>query len=167
MTALLKPTGSPAERFVSRDPQDFPIPSSTDEDWRFTPLARIREFFEPFEPDGVVDGDERVPAGAHVEVVDPSTLDAFGTALTPADRVSALAMTQARKSLHVTVDANAELDGPIVLTRTGVGGHSYVHHVVEIGPNARATLVIDHSETVTRYEPELTLLGLRLIYERN
>ncbi|MDT4904256.1 MAG: hypothetical protein QOH52_2272, partial [Pseudonocardiales bacterium] len=28
-------------------------------------------------------------------------------------------------------------------------------------------LVIDHAETVTRYEPELTLLGLRLIYERN
>ena len=26
---------------------------------------------------------------------------------------------------------------------------------------------IDHSETVTRYEPDLTLIGLRLIYERN
>jgi type III pantothenate kinase len=30
-----------------------------------------------------------------------------------------------------------------------------------------ATLVLDHSETVTRYEPELTLIGLRLIFERN
>jgi type III pantothenate kinase len=36
-----------------------------------------------------------------------------------------------------------------------------------IATGGLATLVIDHSETVTRYEPELTLLGLRLIYERN
>ncbi|HET8583671.1 MAG TPA: type III pantothenate kinase [Jatrophihabitans sp.] len=36
-----------------------------------------------------------------------------------------------------------------------------------IATGGLATLVIDHSETVTRYEPELTLIGLRLIYERN
>jgi Fe-S cluster assembly protein SufD len=137
-------TGSPSERFTSRDPDDFPIPNSSQEDWRFTPLSRIRAFFEPFEPDGVIDGDESVPEGAHVDVVDPSTLDAFGTALTPADRVSALAMAHARRSLHVRVDANAELTAPIVLYRKGISGRSYSHHVVEIGANARATLVIDH-----------------------
>jgi type III pantothenate kinase len=38
-------------------------------------------------------------------------------------------------------------------------------HVIATGGLAR--LVIDHCETVTRYEPELTLIGLRLIYERN
>ncbi|MEO8887835.1 MAG: type III pantothenate kinase [Jatrophihabitantaceae bacterium] len=38
-------------------------------------------------------------------------------------------------------------------------------HVIATGGLAR--LVIDHCETVTRYEPDLTLLGLRLIYERN
>ena len=38
-------------------------------------------------------------------------------------------------------------------------------HVIATG--GLATLVIDHSETVTRYEPELTLIGLRLIYDRN
>ncbi|WP_375490443.1 Fe-S cluster assembly protein SufD [uncultured Jatrophihabitans sp.] len=137
-------TGSPAERFTSRNPDDFPIPSTAQEDWRFTPLRKISEFFEPFEPDGIIDGDESVPAGAHVDVVDPSTLDAFGTALTPADRVSALAMANARRGLHVRVDANAELDAPIVLTRKGISGRAYTHHVVEVGANARATLVIDH-----------------------
>ncbi|HEV7204684.1 MAG TPA: Fe-S cluster assembly protein SufD [Jatrophihabitans sp.] len=144
MTALLKSTGSPAERFTSRNPDEFPVPSSAQEDWRFTPLARLREFFEPFEPDGVIEGDESVPAGAHVEVVDPRTLDAFGTALKPADRVSALAMAHASKGLHVTVDAGVELDAPIVLTRTGISGRSYTHHVVEVGANAKATMVIDH-----------------------
>jgi type III pantothenate kinase len=36
-----------------------------------------------------------------------------------------------------------------------------------IATGGLATLVIDHSATVTRYEPDLTLLGLRLIYDRN
>jgi Fe-S cluster assembly protein SufD len=138
------PSGSPAERFTSRNPDDFPIPNTSQEDWRFTPLARLREFFEPFEPDGVIEGSETVPAGAHVDVVDPSTVAAFGQALIPADRVSALAMAHARRGLHVRVDAGAELTEPIVLLRKGISGRSYTHHVVEVGANARATLVIDH-----------------------
>ncbi|MFN2517711.1 MAG: type III pantothenate kinase [Jatrophihabitantaceae bacterium] len=36
-----------------------------------------------------------------------------------------------------------------------------------IATGGLATLVIEHCETVTRYEPDLTLLGLRLIYDRN
>jgi len=36
-----------------------------------------------------------------------------------------------------------------------------------IATGGLAALVIDHSETVTRYEPDLTLIGLRLIYDRN
>jgi Fe-S cluster assembly protein SufD len=144
VTALLKPTGTPAERFTSRDPDDFPLPSRSQEDWRFSPLPRIRAFFEPFEPDGVTEGNESVPAGAHVEVVELSSLAAFGTALTPADRVSALAMANARRGLHVRVDAEAVLAEPIVLRRVGVRGRSYSHHVVEVGRHAKATIVIDH-----------------------
>ncbi|HEU5008381.1 MAG TPA: type III pantothenate kinase [Jatrophihabitantaceae bacterium] len=36
-----------------------------------------------------------------------------------------------------------------------------------IATGGLATLLIEHCETVTRHEPDLTLLGLRLIYERN
>ena len=137
-------TGSPAERFTSRDPEAFETPSGRDEDWRFSPLAKLRPFFEAFEPDGVIEGDHTVPAGASVEVVVPRDVPAFGSVLTPADRVSALAMAHAEKGLHVRVDANAELDGPIVVDRTGVSGRSFAHHVVEAGANSRATLVLDH-----------------------
>ncbi|HET6876725.1 MAG TPA: Fe-S cluster assembly protein SufD [Jatrophihabitans sp.] len=142
--ALGRPTGSPAERFASRNPDDFPIPSTSQEDWRFTPLRRISRFFEPIEADGSIEGDESVPPGAHVEVVEPSSLKAFGTVLTPADRVSALAMQHATRGLHITVDAGAELESPIVLTRKGLGGRTYSHHVVEVGANAKATIVFDH-----------------------
>ncbi len=39
--------------------------------------------------------------------------------------------------------------------------------IVVIATGGLASLVIAHCETVDRHEPDLTLLGLRLIYERN
>jgi Fe-S cluster assembly protein SufD len=111
-------------------------------------LAKIRRFFEPFVPDGVIEGTNHVPPGAQVDVVTPSSLRSFGAALVPADRVSALAMQRASHGLHVQVDAGADVVPPIVLERIGAGGSAYVHHVVDIGPNARATVVFDHRGTI-------------------
>jgi Fe-S cluster assembly protein SufD len=144
MTALLNPTGSPAERFTSRDPGDFPVPSTSHEDWRFSPLPKIREFFEPFEPDAETDAENTFPEGVQVETVVPSELATFGAALTPADRVSALAMARAVKGLHIRVDPGAELAEPIRLRRTGVRGQGYTHHVVDVGRHAVATVIIEH-----------------------
>jgi type III pantothenate kinase len=39
--------------------------------------------------------------------------------------------------------------------------------VTVIATGGLAPLVVQHSETVDRHEPDLTLIGLRLIYERN
>jgi type III pantothenate kinase len=36
-----------------------------------------------------------------------------------------------------------------------------------IATGGLAPLVVEHADTVTRHEPDLTLIGLRLIYERN
>ena len=36
------PTGSPAERFTSTDPDAFGVPTGREETWRFTPMKRIR-----------------------------------------------------------------------------------------------------------------------------
>jgi len=144
MTAVLKPTGSPAERFASRDPEAFEAPSRRDEDWRFSPLPLLREFFDAFEPDLVVEGSVSAPQGARVEAVDPQTVPSFGSVLTPADRASAVAMANAHAGTHTTIDANAELDAPVLIERVGRSGRGYSHHIVEVGANARATVVFDH-----------------------
>jgi type III pantothenate kinase len=39
--------------------------------------------------------------------------------------------------------------------------------VAVIATGGLAPLMIANSETLTRYEPDLTLLGLRLIHDRN
>jgi type III pantothenate kinase len=36
-----------------------------------------------------------------------------------------------------------------------------------IATGGLASLIAPHSETVTRYEPDLTLFGLRLLHQRN
>src|SRR4051812_50181201 len=97
MTATLAhshgtPSGSPAERFTSRNPDDFPIPTTSQEDWRFSPLTKLREFFQPFESGGVIESDQSVPAGGHVEGVDPPTPPPFRRAPPPGDRGSAPAL---------------------------------------------------------------------------
>jgi type III pantothenate kinase len=38
---------------------------------------------------------------------------------------------------------------------------------VVVATGGLAQLVIDECETVTEYEPDLTLIGLRLVYDRN
>jgi type III pantothenate kinase len=59
-----------------------------------------------------------------------------------------------------------QVDG--LVRRLSVALHPEDPAAVEvIATGGLATLVIEHCETVTRHEPDLTLLGLRLIYDRN
>jgi type III pantothenate kinase len=38
---------------------------------------------------------------------------------------------------------------------------------VVIATGGLAPLILDESETITEHEPDLTLIGLRLVFERN
>src|SRR5438094_441464 len=103
MTATLRPsTGSPAERFTSRNPDDFAVPRGREEQWRFTPLRRIREFFEPFEPAGTETVTVDAPEGVRADIVGRDH-PLFGTAAQPADRVAALALAGAADVLLVEI----------------------------------------------------------------
>jgi Fe-S cluster assembly protein SufD len=159
MTALLKPTGSPPERFTSRNPDDFAVPSTRDEDWRFTPLARVRGFFDPFEPDAVIEGEHNIPRGVTIDHVDPQTVPTFGSVLTPADRVAAIAMSRARSGLHVRIAPGAEPGEPVLIRRTGVSGRGYAHHVIEVGANAHATIVLDEGGELSVAENVEVIVG--------
>ena len=144
MSTLLKPTGTPAERFTSRNPDDFPIPSTAQEDWRFTPLARIREFFEPFEPDRAAAPKVEAPDSVTVA---PARMDdpAVGRVLQPADRVSALAFSGSQGALVVTIPAGEQVDAPITIHAQGDGSRRYAHVVVDAGHNSSATVVLHHT----------------------
>lgn len=152
MTATLehshgrRATGSPAERFTSRDPEAFEVPRGREEEWRFTPVRRIREFLEPLDRDGTlgtVSAEVTAPSSVSVLRGRPQEFAAFGRALQPADRVSALAMAHAATGLSVQIPSEAELSEPIIIVRSGEGGRSYDHSVIEVGRFAKATVVLD------------------------
>ena len=144
----LGPTGSPAERFTSRDPAAFEVPRGREEQWRFTPVRQLRELFEPFEPTTRVAHSVTAPDPATVEVV-PFEHAAVGQVLQPGDRVSALAFAQATGALLLRVPPGADIAEPVVVTLRGEPGLSYGHLVVEIGANATATVVIEHLGATT------------------
>ena len=148
MTALLNPTGTPAERFTSRDPEAFELPRGREEAWRFTPLRDVRPLFEAAEETGRITPDVTAPEPASWRVAgmdDP----AVGRALQPGDRVSALAWSNARHALVVEIPAGAVLSEPVVVSLHGSPGFSYGHLVIDAGANSQATVVVEHTGSIT------------------
>jgi Fe-S cluster assembly protein SufD len=131
--------GRHLDRTFSRDPKDFPDPTSRQELWRFAALPRLRHLFTGPDADGPLAFSW--PNGAPVEVVAMSDAR-VGAVHTPFDRLSAVAMTKAAEALVITVAG--ELTEPVVVSAKGSGGIAYGHVVVDVAPHAIGTVVLDH-----------------------
>jgi Fe-S cluster assembly protein SufD len=150
MTTLLTPTasGSPAERFTSRDPEDFGVPTGREEEWRFSPLRKLRPLFQPFTSENTFGFETELPDGVTVTMVKRDH-PLVGKAMTPADRVSALAAANTSRVVLVSIAAGIEPAEPITLRSIGRPGLNYGHFVLDVQPHARATVVMDHVGEVT------------------
>ncbi|MFE9683793.1 Fe-S cluster assembly protein SufD [Streptomyces sp. NPDC002701] len=130
----------------SFDVADFPVPHGREEEWRFTPLERLRGLHDGTAVatgDGVkVDID--APEGVTVETVGRDD-ERLGRAGTPVDRVAAQAYSAFEKAGVVTVPKETVLTEPIRIAVHGQGGVAYGHQVVELGAFAEAVVVIDHT----------------------
>lgn len=136
----------------SHDPADFPVPTGREEEWRFTPLERLREAHRA-EAGRLSDGQFTVSVAApdDVTVETVKAGDArLGRVLVPGDRVAALAYAGVGEATIVTVDAEATLAEPVTIVARGEG-RAYGHLLVDVGPRARARVVVDNvgSGTVT------------------
>ncbi|HEX5565439.1 MAG TPA: Fe-S cluster assembly protein SufD [Streptomyces sp.] len=128
----------------SFDVADFPVPHGREEEWRFTPLERLKGLHDgTAEADGGVKVEVSAPEGVTVETVgrDDARL---GRAGKPVDRVAAQAYSSFEKASVITVPKEAVLPEPIRVTVHGQGGVSYGHTVFELGAFAEAVVVIDH-----------------------
>ncbi|MFI7411528.1 Fe-S cluster assembly protein SufD [Streptomyces sp. NPDC049627] len=130
----------------SYDVQDFPVPHGREEEWRFTPLERLRGLHDGTAVatgDGVK-VDVQVPEGVTVETVGRDDAR-IGKAGTPVDRIAAQAYSAFEKAGVVTVPKETVLTEPIRIAVHGEGGVAYGHQVVELGAFAEAVVVIDHT----------------------
>jgi Fe-S cluster assembly protein SufD len=148
-------SGTLPERFTSTDPDAFGLPSGREEEWRFTPVRKLRELFTPFEPTTRISGDVKAPDGVAwtVEPLSPAGV------LAPADRVSALALQRAPQSFVLRVPAGARLDEPVLISGVATPGLAYEHMVIEVGDRAAATIVVDHGGSATIAENVEVVVG--------
>jgi Fe-S cluster assembly protein SufD len=148
-------TGTPPERFTATDPAAFPTPTGREEEWRFTPVRRLRELFAPLEPTTRITGDVHAPDGVAwaIEARTPAGV------LAPVDRVSALALQGAPQSFVLRVPPRAQLDEPVRITGTVTPGTAYEHMVIEVGEAATATVVVDYSGAATIAENVEIVVG--------
>ncbi|MCE7082712.1 Fe-S cluster assembly protein SufD [Streptomyces sp. ST2-7A] len=134
----------------SFDVADFPVPRGREEEWRFTPLERLRGLHdEPTDPAGSVKFDITAPDGVTVERVgrDDARL---GRAGKPVDRVAARAYSSFESATVVTVAKERVLTEPIRISLHGEGGVTFGHTVFELEPFAEAIIVLDHTGDTVR-----------------
>ncbi|MBT2397794.1 Fe-S cluster assembly protein SufD [Streptomyces sp. ISL-100] len=129
----------------SFDVTDFPVPHGREEEWRFTPLERLRGLHDgTAQSGGVLTVEVTAPEGVTVETVDRADAR-LGKAGTPVDRVAAQAYSSFEKASVVSVPKEAVLTEPIRIAVHGEGGTAYGHQVIELGAFAEAVVVIDHT----------------------
>jgi Fe-S cluster assembly protein SufD len=143
------PGDSRGERFASFDVADFVVPTGREEDWRFTPLDRLRHLHEDTDAgDGKVLVD--VDAAPEVTVETVGRDDArLGRAGIPADRVAARAYSVFDRATVITVPAETEASRPTVVSLRGEGGTAFGHLLVELKAFAKAVVVLDHAGSAT------------------
>lgn len=141
---------SVTKRIHSRDPEAFGVPTGREEEWRFTPLDRLSALTRPLPPagEGKLVLDVQAPPEVTVRTV-ASTDPLVGSVLTPADRVSALALAGVGEAVVVSVPPQATVTTPTFLTVRGEGGSHYGHLVVDVGAGAEAVVVVDHGGAAT------------------
>ncbi|PKZ59718.1 MULTISPECIES: Fe-S cluster assembly protein SufD [Gardnerella] len=150
--------------------EDFAIPTRKQEDWRYTPVERISEFFERFKPSnsihvtlegvgGAALDDSYVGSDGSVSLQVKPQNEAPHTEMKPSDRAAAVAWnaTKQARVLHVS----GEIKKPIVLKIQGnnVNALDALHLVIEADPRSDADIIIEHTGCAKLAEGVEIILG--------
>jgi Fe-S cluster assembly protein SufD len=146
-TEAIAPPSTKSQVLRSFDVTDFPALNGLEEEWRFTPLKRLRDLVTAssltWAAPSVEYGD--LPAGVTV-----SAADTAEAVLTPFDRVSALAFGSAAGVTLIEVAAEAEPAEAAVIRLVGKGGDAAAARTyVNVGAFAKATIVLQQLGSVT------------------
>jgi Fe-S cluster assembly protein SufD len=163
-TLTLAPPKTKSQALRSYDVADFPVLNGREEEWRFTPLKRLRGL-------ATADGSVTVgvppkheygqlPSGVSVSTLERSD-PRVGSVLTPFDRISALAIGHADRATLISVARQAIVQAPakVKLVGGGADGLTFGHTFVEVGDLAEVTLVLEHTGSTTLADNVEVLVG--------
>ncbi|MBV1852321.1 Fe-S cluster assembly protein SufD [Catellatospora tritici] len=151
-TEAIAPPKTKSQALRSYHSADFPALTGREEEWRFTPLKRLRGLAAGTVAPGVAPKHEygALPEGVTVST---AALDGVkvGGVLTPFDRISAWAYENAGQALVVEVAKETVLAEPFTLRLNGAGadGAAAGHTYLSVGAFAEATVVLEQTGSVT------------------
>ncbi|MBB5869227.1 Fe-S cluster assembly protein SufD [Allocatelliglobosispora scoriae] len=149
-SAPVIPPKTKSQLLRSFDVSDFPALTGREEEWRFTPLKRLRGLVTATgATGGTVKHDfPSLPAGFSVSTVDGSAVTPL---LVPFDRISALAFGAAPQVTLIEVAREAVPAEAAVVRVSGdsADGLSFARTYVRVGAMASATLIVEHTGSAT------------------
>jgi Fe-S cluster assembly protein SufD len=136
---------------------DFTMPTGREEDWRFTPLDRLRGLLDGTPSNAQLKWSTELPPG--VELISVAAGDPLlHDVPKPVDRIGALALENSQGAVVVRVPAEAELDEPVVIRLSGDGDEQVWGHVVlDVGAYAKVSIVLEHTGSA-RYAAGVSVL---------
>ncbi len=145
ITTVLEPSEvSRADRFTSFELADFSIPKGREEEWRFTPMRRVKPLFDVESYTGTADITVRAPDSVQVKNVKREE-QSEGIALAPDDYPSAIAWDKFTSTTWVTIPKEVEEDEPVYIDIVTAGDPSVARVVVEAEEHAKGKVIISHS----------------------
>jgi len=128
------------------DTATFAAPTGREENWRFSPMRRLRPLLAGTPSEAHLDWESRLPDGVELVTVDADdpALDAVPA---PVDYISELARRNSGGAVVIRIPKAAEPSDPVIIRLSGADAQSLVwgHVVVEMGEHARARVILDHS----------------------
>jgi Fe-S cluster assembly protein SufD len=141
------PDSSRAGRLTSYKLADFKPLTGMEEDWRFTPLKRLRGLHTEVLTGAAPAVSVTAPDSVRVESVGRDDRR-IGSAAIPEDRVSANAWENFTEATVITVPSEVEVDGEVSVLLTGQGTEASAQHVVIVAEKfSKSVVVLDHQGT--------------------
>ena len=138
----------------SANPDDFAVPTGREEEWRFTPLNRLRGLHKDAPFTGAVNVTVEAAPEVTVDKLDLSERGRLAPSVLPflaMDRVSARAYAAAVSATVISVPKEAVASAPTYVRVTGNGTDAAAagHLIIDVQPYGRATVVIDQTGSAT------------------
>jgi len=137
----------------SASPDDFAVPTGREEEWRFTPLNRLRGLHKDAPFAGAVNVTVEAAPEVTVDKLDLSERGRLAPSVLPflaMDRVSARAYAAAVSATVISVPKEAVASAPTYVRVTGNGTDAAAGHlIIDVQPYGRATVVIDQTGSAT------------------
>ncbi|MGA1145961.1 MAG: SufD family Fe-S cluster assembly protein, partial [Candidatus Nanopelagicales bacterium] len=156
MSATTTPRSDLAPRVISNDPALHEVPNGREEEWRFTPIKQIADFFQ--QQDWSTIGASEAPF-VQVRPADQLSEVEATAGWRAIDLPSALARSQASQVVSIAIPAEHESDEVIVVDLTAAQGGNYGRVEIAAGAFSKATIVLRHDMTADASGIIVTTVG--------